>query len=131
MHHSLSFHGFFDGHAASTFGIEGETENRHGGLDFVVAWNGGRDGQAEELQLRIQDGTPVAIGGNATTSKGTQPLRAAFKAAFARQATQSAFSGTSWTITPRVNATVATAQGTTEDDLVFVNGVFVGTAAHV
>jgi len=59
----ISFDCLLDGHAATALGVERQTGNGEGWWHLLVAWNCGRDRQAEGLKLDLQDGATITFDG--------------------------------------------------------------------
>jgi len=121
-------HGFPDGHAAPRFGVDGQSGDGDQGRDFLVAGEGGGDGEAARVELRLADGAAVefAIGTAATAGEA---FGAWFAANFAVQAAKSNLAGTSAAVHAGVHTDVEAASSAAEDDFVLIDGVSV-SAAH-
>ena len=65
-----SVHGFLDGHTESTLGIQGQAQDGYHGRDFLVAGKSGGDGQAEELQLHLENGASIEFTRRPATTAG-------------------------------------------------------------
>ena len=66
----LTAHGFLDGHAASSLGVEGQSSNSNKSWDFFVAGKGGSNGTATGMELGLDTSHAVTFNIRSTANAG-------------------------------------------------------------
>lgn len=108
---SISLFHLSNGDTASALGENGESTNRQGNRNFLVAWNGSRDNGRAELALHVHDGASVIFTARSAASAwkaGGRRLAAELQV----KAAKASLSGASKAVSILVVSAVTASNGT-------------------